>query len=157
MGSVRLDHCDSSVFVYPQRPKPLGAIFQPELAAQAIYWATQRAKRELFVGWESIRTIEGNKLAPWYGDQVLARIGFDHQQRDEPTEPNRQDNLWQPVPGDHGAHGPFDDQASRFSWQLWASLHRWQLASVLAAMAGLAAGWTWTAARRCLPRLAANR
>jgi hypothetical protein len=34
--------------------------------------------------------------------------GYNSQQHDGAEDPNRPDNLWQPVPGDHGAHGAFD-------------------------------------------------
>ncbi|MDT5294184.1 MAG: hypothetical protein QOJ76_1064, partial [Acidobacteriota bacterium] len=37
---------------------------------------------------------------------------------------DRRDNLWEPVPGDHGAHGTFDERATDASPQLWATTHR---------------------------------
>jgi hypothetical protein len=40
-------------------------------------------------------------------DRYLARGGYDGQLADEPSR-ERADNLWQPVPGDPGAHGRFD-------------------------------------------------
>lgn len=68
-----------------------------------------------------------------------AEIGC--QQDDQPVEPDRKDNLWEPVPGDHGAHGRFDGQARRWSAQLFAARHRgWIAAGALAlAAAGAAA------------------
>ena len=57
-------------------------------------------------------------------DRYLARTGYDAQQTDEPVTPDRVDNLWAPVPGDHGAHGDFDERARAHSWQLWATTHR---------------------------------
>jgi hypothetical protein len=55
--------------------------------------------------------------------------------------PERQDNLWKPVPVDFGAHGDFDWQAKSFNWLLWADLHRKVVAAWLLAIAvlGLAA------------------
>jgi hypothetical protein len=44
----------------------------------------------------------------------------------------RADNLDSPLPGDHGAHGAFEDQAKPVSVQFWASTHR---GAVLAAAA----------------------
>ena len=32
--------------------------------------------------------------------------------------------LWEPVPGDHGAHGAFDARAHQRSWAAWISRHR---------------------------------
>ena len=48
------------------------------------------------------------QFAPGMIDQYLARTNYEAQQTDEPVEANRRDNLWSPVPGDHGAHGSFD-------------------------------------------------
>ncbi|HAF03058.1 MAG TPA: short-chain dehydrogenase, partial [Spartobacteria bacterium] len=46
------------------------------------------------------------------------------QQYDGPEDPNRAHNLWEPVPGDHGAHGSFDERAKSRSLQWWISQHR---------------------------------
>jgi hypothetical protein len=56
-------------------------------------------------------TIAGDKLAPWLGDLYLAKTGFSGQQTDEPVAADRPDNLFEPVPGDHGVEGPFRDRA----------------------------------------------
>ena len=58
-------------------------------------------------------------------------------------DPDRKDNLWEPVPGDHGAHGDFDDRARPRSYQWWANTHRGWLAlagtaASVAALVGLA-------------------
>lgn len=124
----------------PKKPKPVGTIFQPEVAARAIHWAAHHRRRELYVGWPTVYSILGNKVAPWYADRYLAEVGYDEQQRDEPTEPDRQDNLWQPAPGDFAAHGVFDDQAHAHSIQLWANLHREALAALGTFAAGALAG-----------------
>ncbi|HEV8711654.1 MAG TPA: SDR family NAD(P)-dependent oxidoreductase [Candidatus Binatia bacterium] len=68
----------------------------------------------------TVKAIVGNKLMPGLADWYLARTGYDAQQTDDPADPNRPHNLWEPVPGDHGAHGVFDDRATTGSTQLWA-------------------------------------
>lgn len=108
----------------PHKPKPMGTIYQPEIAAEAILYAAENRRRELFVGWPTLQAVIGNKLAPAFADHVLARNGYEGQQTDEPEDPNRQNNLWEPLPGDHGAHGRFDEKAKTFSPQLWISMHR---------------------------------
>jgi hypothetical protein len=66
-------------------------------------------------------------------DRYLARTGYDSQQYDGPENPNRPENLWQPVAGDHGAHGAFDARAHNWSPQWWTSEHRgWVATSVVA-------------------------
>ena len=108
----------------PRKAQPVPPIFQPEVAAEAIYFAAHNPRREFYVGLPSVKAIVANKIAPGLLDHYLARTGYDSQQYDGPEDPNRPDNLWQPVPGDHGAHGAFDARASNWSPQLWTSEHR---------------------------------
>ncbi len=124
----------------PGHPQPVPPIYQPEVAARAIVWASTHTRREVWVGAPTVATILGNKLLPGLLDRYLARTGFDSQQADEPVEPDRHDNLWTPAPGRQGAHGTFDDQAHERSMQLDASLHRRELGGIasVAVLAGLA-------------------
>jgi len=110
-------------------------IFQPEVAAEAIYFAAHQPRREFYVGAPSVAVIVGNKFAPGLLDRYLADTGYDSQQYDGPEDPDRVHNLWQPVPGDHGAHGAFDARAKECSPQLWTSEHRTLIAMGVAALA----------------------
>jgi hypothetical protein len=125
----------------PRKPQPVPPIYQPEVAAEAIYHAAHHYRREWYVGGSTAVAIIGNKLFPGLGDRYLAHQGYDAQQYDGPVAPNRRDNVFQPVDDtkDFGAHGDFDDRAADFSWQLWADQHRdWLLLAGLGA-AGLLA------------------
>ncbi len=114
------------------------------MAAEAVYWAAHHRRRELYVGLPTVTAIVGNKVAPGFADWCLARTGFDAQQTRDPDDHERPNNLWAPVPGDHGAHGVFDRRASARCPQLWAATHRgWVTAAAL-----LAAGLLATAAAR---------
>ncbi len=93
------------------RPQPVSPIFQPEVAADSILEAAERAPRELWVGGPSLQIILGNMLAPSLLDRMLAKKGYEGQTTDEPALP-RPDNLYEPRRGDWGAHGRFDDRAS---------------------------------------------
>jgi NAD(P)-dependent dehydrogenase (short-subunit alcohol dehydrogenase family) len=108
----------------PRKAQPVPPIFQPEVAARAIVWAAHHKRRELWVGWPTVKAILGNRLAPGLADRYLARNGYESQQYDGLDDPHRAHNLWEPVPGDHGAHGAFDDRAKDRSLQLWAATHR---------------------------------
>jgi hypothetical protein len=102
-----------------RRPKPVPPIFQPEVAARAVVHASEHPQRELFVGAMTVAVIEGSKVAPWLADRYLAKTNIDAQQDDVPIDPaTRQDYLYAPVPGDRGAHGPYDAQAKGRSVQL---------------------------------------
>lgn len=129
----------------PHKGQPVPPIFQPEVAAEAIVHAIRHNPRELFVGWPTVKAIQGNKIAPWFADRVLAKNGFKSQQTSEPVDPDRPNNLWEPVDDleDHGAHGVFDDRASDWSGELWARLHWRKLAlgTAGAALSGLVTGF----------------
>jgi NAD(P)-dependent dehydrogenase (short-subunit alcohol dehydrogenase family) len=121
----------------PNEPQPVPPIYQPEVAADAVVWAAQNDRRELYVGSPTLKTILGEKLAPGFVDRKLAETGYDAQQTDEPMDPDRQHNLWEPVDEDEdrGAHGPYDDRAKSRSFQLWATTHRELLGLVGGAVA----------------------
>jgi short-subunit dehydrogenase len=125
----------------PQHPQPVPPIFQPEVAAEAVYFAAHQRRREIYCGWPVVKAIVGNKLAPRLADWYLSRNGFDSQQvRGEPVSPDRPDNLFDPVPDKAATHGRFDEQARGRSAQFWASAHRPILAAALLGVAGAAAG-----------------
>ncbi len=121
----------------PRQAQPVPPIYQPEVAARAISWAAHHRRRELDVGVSTALAIELNKFIPGLLDHYLARTGYDSQQYDGPRDPDRPNDLWEPVPGDHGARGAFDDRAHAHCPQLWLDTHRRWLAGA-AALGGLA-------------------
>lgn len=124
------------------KPQPVPPIYQPEVIAKAIAWAAQNPPRELYVGLSTVIAIEGNKFFPHFGDWYLGKTGYDSQQTHEPDNPSRPNNLWEPVGGDHGAHGAFDARARCFSLQAWLTTRgrmlKWLGALTLASGLGLA-------------------
>jgi NAD(P)-dependent dehydrogenase (short-subunit alcohol dehydrogenase family) len=122
----------------PNRPQPVPPIYEPEVAAEAVVWAAEHPRRELWVGGSTVVTILGNRVAPWLGDLYLARTGYRAQQTHEPADPDRKDNLFEPVPGVRGARGRFADRAKPNSVQLRLAMKRDWLAT--AAGAALALG-----------------
>ena len=121
LNTPQFDWCATKL---PRQPQPVPPIFQPEVAAEAIYYAAHHRRREVYVGGSTLITILANKFAPGFGDRYLARNGYESQQTDQPVPSDRASNLFNPVPGDHGAHGRFDARASRSSEQFWADTHR---------------------------------
>jgi NAD(P)-dependent dehydrogenase (short-subunit alcohol dehydrogenase family) len=104
--------------------QPVPPIFQPEVAAEAIVWSAEHRKRELWVGSPTVKAITANGISALAVDHYLGRKGVDSQLLDEPLAPGRKDNLFEPVPGDHGAHGAFDTRSKAVSRQLEVSLNR---------------------------------
>jgi NAD(P)-dependent dehydrogenase (short-subunit alcohol dehydrogenase family) len=119
----------------PRKAQPVPPIFQPEVAAEAIYFAAHNPRREFYVGLPTVGAIVADKIAPGLLDRYLASSGYDSQQYDGVEDPNRPDNLWQPVLGDHGARGAFDARARSWSPQWWTSEHRGLLAVSVVALA----------------------
>jgi short-subunit dehydrogenase len=117
------------------KAQPVPPIFQPEVGARAIYWAAHHSRREIYAGWPTVEAIIGNKIAPALLDRYLGKTGFASQQTSEPENPNRPNNLWHPINGDHGAHGAFDSRAHDTSWELGATLDRRWIGAGLAAIA----------------------
>ncbi|HWH96054.1 MAG TPA: SDR family oxidoreductase [Baekduia sp.] len=122
--------------------RPVPPVYQPEVAADAIYWAAHRRRREIFVGVPTIYTIWGNALAPWLAERYLAATAVDGQLTDKHKPADRPDNLFSPPPGDPGPHGPYGDQAHARSLQLWATKHRRALGVAAAAVVAAAAART---------------
>ncbi len=118
--------------------QPVPPIYQPEVAARAIYFAAHHRRREIYVGGSTAEVIVGNKWAPGLGDWYLARRGYSGQLRSRAKDPSARDNLFVPVDDerDHGAHGTFDGQARTHSWELAVTQH-WGLAAVGAVLLGL--------------------
>ena len=123
----------------PKHPQPVPPVYQPEVAARAIVWASQHHRREVIVGRMALIAIWGNKLFPGLGDWYLAKTGIESQQMDVPVDRNRPSNLFETVDGDYAAHGIFDEGANDSSLQFQLSKHRgWALAG--AALIGVALG-----------------
>ena len=139
-----------------KRAQPVPPIFQPELGAEAIVFAAHAKRREIYVGWPSARAILANKIAPGLLDRYLAGAGYSGQLTNEKLTPDAPDNLDRPLPGDRGAHGRFDERASRWSAQFWLTKHRMTL--LAGAGVAAAAAMIWLApdgdrhARKMLPQ-----
>ena len=101
----------------PRHPQPVPPIFQPEVAARAIVWASSHKRRDLWVGWPTYQAIIGQRIAPGFADKYLAEHAFSGQQTSEPVSSDRPDNMFEPVPGDrYAAEGIFDNRAQ--DWAL---------------------------------------
>ena len=121
MNTPQFSWCRSKM---PRQPQPVPPIFQPEVAAERIVWASHHKRREVFVGAPTVAAIELNKVVPSLADRYLGRTGFDSQQTSEAVPPGRPDNLFDPLPGDFGAHGMFGAQAHDQAATTWLATHK---------------------------------
>ena len=128
----------------PRKARPASPPYQPEVAADAIHYAAHHRRKQIIAGFPSVEAIWGDRVASSALDHYLAATGVDGQQAQEAVGPDYKDNLYAPVPGDHGAHGRFDAIARRRSPQLWMTKHR----LALGAGALLAAASAWLVGRK---------
>ena len=96
-------------FAWAMRPVP--PVFQPEVAAQAIYNVAQKPVRELWVGSSTIQSIIGQFLFPGFLDKLMVKKAWEGQMTDELNAEDRQDYVEQPVHGLHKIHGRFSSEA----------------------------------------------
>jgi NAD(P)-dependent dehydrogenase (short-subunit alcohol dehydrogenase family) len=145
----------------PRHPQPVPPIYQPEVIARAVYAVVQRPRREFWAGLPTVKAIIGDKLIPGLIDHYLAWMGYESQQTRERIREDRPNNLYEPLPGDYGAHGRFDHDAQDSSLHVWANLNRTWLTCI---GTGLVAAYVWRtrlrtsrAARRHQPIASAGR
>jgi short-subunit dehydrogenase len=125
----------------PAQPQPVPPIFEPEMAAQAIFWASRHKRREVYVGLPTWKAIWANKLAPGLIDRYLAYTGYEGQQSRRPADPLTPNNLLEPVKGDFAAHGRYDKEATPGTAQLWTTLYREPITAAVLAV-GLWLCWS---------------
>jgi NAD(P)-dependent dehydrogenase (short-subunit alcohol dehydrogenase family) len=120
----------------PKKAQPVPPIFQPEVAARAVVWAADHpGRRAYWVGGTTAATITADKFVSGLLDRYLARTAYESQQTDEPEDPARPHNLWDPVPRDHGPRGRFSDRSHDRSPQFWFSANRRWVALAVGALA----------------------
>lgn len=115
----------------PRQPQPMGRIFQPEVAAEAILWASRHRRREVYVGWPTVLAIHAQKFISRSLDRYLARRAYEGLPLEEPLPAGgRKGNLFEPAVGPFGTHGRFERQAHSRSVHLWLNLHQSLIAAV---------------------------
>jgi len=106
------------------RAQPVPPIYEPEVPARAILFAATHRRREVWVGFPTVKAIWANRVAPAWIDRYLAKAGYTGQLTDTPLPEDAPANLFEPVPGDYGAHGRFDSRSRTRSWEMFTDRHR---------------------------------
>ncbi|HEX3982718.1 MAG TPA: SDR family oxidoreductase [Acidisoma sp.] len=122
-----------------RKARPVAPIFQPEVPARAIYFAATHRRRQVWVGFPTVKAILANRIAPGLIDRMLAKSGYSGQLTDEAVPADAPNNLFTPVSGAYGAHGRFDQQSRAKSIEMLTDRHRaafWAVAG-LGIVAGL--------------------
>lgn len=108
-----------------KQSQPVPPLCRPEMIADAVVWAVEHHPREMLIGWPTVQAVWGNIFFSGLLDLYLGKTGYQSQFVDKPNDPTQPGALYEYVPGDHGAHGPYTDRETRTSKALWARMHPW--------------------------------
>ena len=120
------------------KSQPVPPVYQPEVPARAILFAATHKRREIWVGFPTVKAIMANRIAPGFADHYLAKHGYSGQITDTPEPADAPVNLYDAVQGGYAAHGRFDKVARTGSWEMFTDRHRGLVAAgAVAALVGL--------------------
>lgn len=117
----------------PHRSQPVPPMFSPESIADQILWASEHAPRGLLVGFPTVQAVWAQKFFPGLLDWYLGKKGWNSQFVDKPNEQNGEDILFETLPGDPGAHGPFEQREHGPDFVMKLNTHPRALAGAAAA------------------------
>lgn len=128
----------------PNNAQPVPPIFEPSLAAEVVFAAgmSENPRREYWVGMPTVEAILGQKFIPGMLDVFLGKTGYESQQlANEPRDEAAANNLYDYVPGVHGARGTFGNRSESTSAEVFVSLNRgwFTLGAIVVAGLGVAA------------------
>ena len=110
------NHARSKMGVKPAPPPP---IYQPEAVAEAIVFAAENPRRDIFIGLPAKRHALIERLNPWLADRMLLAGGnaFKNQKTNQPD--NGRDNLFEPWDDTGRTEGDFPGRSSSWYTQLF--------------------------------------
>jgi hypothetical protein len=89
--------------------------------AQAIVQAAFDTRQQVLVGASTVKTVLGNRLAPWLMPKMTAERAWEQQMTPQDVQSDHHDNLFTPVAGDPGTHGAFDERARNGPVRSWTA------------------------------------
>jgi NADP-dependent 3-hydroxy acid dehydrogenase YdfG len=127
-----------------RQSQPVPPLYRPEAIAEIVVWAAEHAPREVLIGRPAVQAVWAQKFVPGLLDRMLARNGVESQLTDIPHDPHETGILFETLPGDPGAHGPYTDRERGPDLQMRLLTHTRAVTAVALAAAGtgLAAWWS---------------
>ncbi|AKR48519.1 MULTISPECIES: SDR family oxidoreductase [Acetobacter] len=96
-----------------KRLKPVGPVYEPEVAAEAICRAAFSTSRSISIGATNSFAALWHMVAPGCREARMAEKGYKAQMEHDWAEGPQPDDLYKSVPGSFGAQGPFDEHSRR--------------------------------------------
>jgi NAD(P)-dependent dehydrogenase (short-subunit alcohol dehydrogenase family) len=96
----------------PRQARPVPPMFSPESIAELVVLAADDPPREMLIGRPTVQAVWAQKFFPGLLDRYLGRYGYESQMVDAPNAQaggRDGDILFDTLPGDPGAHGPYCD------------------------------------------------
>ncbi|KAB8124385.1 SDR family NAD(P)-dependent oxidoreductase [Komagataeibacter medellinensis] len=116
-----------------KRLKPMGPVYEPEIAAEAICRAAFDQQRDIWVGLSGVRNWLLSTFLPGLSDGWLAGKGYARQMEKTAVTGDEPDDLYETVPGAYAAHGRFD-MVTRKGMPLLLTTRHAQLATAMGFM-----------------------
>ena len=115
----------------PQKPRPAAPVYDPKVAAEAVWKAIAENSREVMVGRAAIGLTFAQMAAPDYLDHKLSTQGYEGQQDDTtPASANPDEgNIFEPVDEEHyyEARGSYGDEAESSALTVDGDVARYSL------------------------------
>jgi short-subunit dehydrogenase len=129
------DHARSKMGVKPAPPPP---VYEPEAVADAILFAAEHPRRDIFIGFPAKKAELMERVSPWLADRYMLAGGnaFKVQQTDEPD--GGRDNLFAPWDDPSSVHGEYRGRPSSWYTRLFEYHPTMKVVAVGAALGAIA-------------------
>ena len=107
-----------------RKAKPVAPIFQPEVPARAILFAATHHRREIWLGFPTVKAILANRIAPGLIDRYLAKTGYSGQLSDQRLPADAPANLSSPFPATTARMAASTPSSRTGSWEMFTDRHR---------------------------------
>jgi hypothetical protein len=132
-----VEHAKNYMEVEPKLPPP---IYAPEVAANAILYAAENFKRDIFVGGAARFVSASAYHAPRVMDSLMKRFGFSQQKTNRPPRDKNQHSLYSPGTDLQERQG-YEGHVFESSVYTQAVTHPKTMMTLLAAGLAFAAWW----------------
>ena len=121
-----------------KQQQPVPPVYEPEIPARAIVFAAFHRRREVWVGFSTLKAILANRIAPALVDRYLASAGYSGQLGKASADPDAPHNLYETVDGAYAASGRFEESARKVGFAVFTPVHKLTFYAVSLSLLGAA-------------------